>query len=211
MSFQALCTLLNFDRIIGIGGFIFAVVIYFRQSKEQKIFEEFSKKTFDLIKDQGALNQHHLIKIRNDQLFMFYEHAEVKAGYWHFKLRFETWDKLGIHINENGRTQYIDIEILGQVIDHLEEFKSSYKQGYICKILELSGENILHAEIGQKVFCYTSGEKKRISKYYHPMVDPETYYEFSISLLGSITVGSGGDTPIEHLKVHPRIKDSVIK
>lgn len=200
---------ITFDRVLALISLMMTIFIFIRQSKAQDEFEKFSRSTFDLLKKQGMLTQHHLISLRTNFLLLFYEQSQNKSGYWHFKLRFEYWDEIGIYIKSDDGIQHIDLKILGQTLDHTIEAASTYRSGYICEVLDLNGPSNLNLSEGEKVVCFTKGETKCVSKFYHPVIEPDDYKEFGISRLGSVVVGSQQDIPASELKVYERVKDSI--
>lgn len=206
---EMFCFDFTFDRILGIVSFVLTIVIYLRQTKAQEEFEKFSIDTFELLKKQGMLTQHHLISLRTNFLHLFYEQSPNKFGYWHFKFRFECWDEVGIYIKSEENVQRLDLKILGQTIDHTLEATSTDRNAYVCSVLYTSGPNFLDISIGEKVVCFNKGETKCISKYYHPVLEPEEWKEFGIGRLGSIVVGSQQDKLASELKIYDRIKDSI--
>lgn len=202
-------SMFTFDRMLGILSFFITIVIYARQTKAQNEFELFSKETYALLKKQGMLTQHHLVSLRTDFLLLFHEQANNKFGFWHFKLRFEYWNELGICIKTESKTQHIDIKILGQTIDHTKEASSTDRNAYICEIEDISGEAITDFRVGEKVVCFVKGETKCISKFYHPVIEPDEYHEFSIYRLGSVVAGHKKDIAVADLPVFERVKDSI--
>ncbi|NUN07124.1 MAG: hypothetical protein HUU57_15360 [Bdellovibrio sp.] len=167
-------------------------------------------------KQTEAVHKHTKI-LRLDNLRTLYELSrgdDTRHNFWHFRWRFETYDRLGCGIYEvqNGQEIYLggcDLQIQGfsNFSDHIG-FEARESDFYIVKVLNSSSgdDQDFPFQNGELLACFDQQGQLMISKGVDPWTT-EQKYRLSIGGMGHHQIFSGERT-VETMTIFPRIKDS---
>lgn len=180
-------------------GFIF----YWLPKKSQEKLDKFMKDSLSRIDSHNKASFSLLVSVKNDNLRTSYQGAdEGSKSYWHFKLRFETCDILGLNTKENN--EFVKVRILSTTNDfRSNKFGMAYEH-YVCEIVESKSAQFPE---GSQVACvYENGRKFLVHKI-GKVVPVDEKVEFDISTLGNGSFGSGDGDDIDKVKTFSRMKD----
>ena len=173
------------------------------------------EQTTALEKHTEAIHNHTKI-LRLDNIRYLYELSKGQEtyGFWHFKWRFETFDRLSITVQHKTGDDLVAlggcelfIQGFSNAADHVgfERRSPEFYKAKVGNIQASEGKLFPFAE-GDIVACFDQNlEHQMISKGTDPYT-MEPKYPFLIGGLGHHQIGHG--TPnADAAKVHPRIKD----
>ena len=197
-----------FGTFVSIAGVILSVLIYKKQARGQKQMDNFVSSALDQLKSYEQAGFDLLVSLRNNNLQLFTKQFDnEERGYWHFKLRFETWDLLGLSVELGGGADcYIYVKIVGST----DDFRSNSLDGgayeyFLCDVVE--SNDLTQFSVGDRVACFYCNDDRYVSKYVGRIGVPKIKFKFTIVGLGSPRAGSGGDILARELNSSPRAKD----
>ena len=197
--------------ILGILGIVISVgaafFVWYIQKVAQDKMDKFTKDALKLIQDRMNSSIDLIVGIRNSDLMHFWQFYEDKdegrAKYFHYKLRFETYDNLGLTLKDSNES--VDVKILGTTSNALNNnLEHNTYEYYICRV-KSSKSNLFSKD--EKASCFFFNGKSYISKNVCDIIEPEDKYEFTISTLGNVQTSTVGETPAIEIDPYPRAKD----
>ena len=202
--------------IIGIGISIYAIWFSKKLSDENNQVSDAIKANTEAIQKQTEAIHRHTKILRLDNLRNLYELSrgdEQRHSYWHFRWRFETYDRLGcgVYDVEDDQEVYLggcDLIIQGfsNRADHVG-FEHRESEFYVAKVSSSAAEEgrQFPFQNGDLVACYDQQGRLMISKGVDPWTT-EPSYRLHISGMGHQQIYSGERT-VETMTTFPRIKD----
>lgn len=202
--------------VAGLGVSIYAIWFSKKLSDEScKVTDAIRANTEAIQKQTEAIHTHTKI-LRLDSLRNLYELSrgdDRRHNFWHFKWRFETYDRLGagVYKVEGDQEVYLggcDLLIQGFSIraDHIG-FEHRESEFYVAKVANaVSGENQQFPfQNDEQVACYDQQGQLIISKGVDPWTT-EASYRLHIGGMGHQQMFSGERT-VATMRIFPRIKD----
>ena len=123
--------------------------------------------------------------------------------YWHFVLRFETCNHIGLVIS--GYSQEIRVKVKGVHPSPLVNTFSTSPTYYICQVKNDHKDFDLKKD--DLIVCFFFNTKKYFSKYIGFVIEPDVKHEFIFGSLSNPTVGSGGGRLAHKDDINQRFKD----
>ena len=192
---------------IGVSVWV-AFFIYRKQKDSQTVMDKFVQDSLEMLRTYEQTSFDLLVGIRNNNFQLFARHFETdKSGYWHFKLRFESWNRLSIQVTpDDGESFFLRLEILGTS----EDFRRNSMDGiayeyFFCRVLDsMDNERF---KVGEIVTCFYYNGSPYVSKYVGSFLEPEDKLKFIVGGLGDAQSGWQHDIEAGTVKYSPRAKD----
>lgn len=185
-----------------------AFFIYRKQKESQEVMDKFVQDSLGMLRTYEQTSFDLLVGIRNNNFQLFARHFENdKSGYWHFKLRFESWNRLSIQVQpKEGGNFFLDLEILGTS----EDFRKNSMDGgayeyFFCRVLD--SQNSDRFKVGETVTCFYYNGSPYVSKYVGSFLEPEDKLKFIVGSLGGAQSGWQNDIGAGTVAYSPRAKD----
>ena len=123
---------------IGVSVWV-AFFIYRKQKDSQTVMDKFVQDSLEMLRTYEQTSFDLLVGIRNNNFQLFARHFETdKSGYWHFKLRFESWNRLSIQVTPDDGESFARVIALASGCNRI----SNNCTGLPNRIVQIPGSKL---------------------------------------------------------------------